>query len=311
MEKININLFCLTVVKKTYLILILLLISFLNAYSQTVILGGSISGTWNFEGSPYLIKSNINVPAGQTLLIEAGAVIKSDPGVQIIVNGRLRVNGVSDSLVKFTASNTTNGWGGIKFQDSANDDSYIIFAEIYYAYRGVDLDECAARVDSSILAYNTYGIFGSSNMMSGVINNFSALEVHNNEIGFIAGWTFRSNFYNCKFYNNSDKGVSCPSHVGEHDIVTFDHCLIYRNGIGITNEAERRTLILKNCTIAYNVTTEAFFSLWNAWQPDPIIIENSIIWGGEFEDGFVTVGNINLDIKYSDILKGRLLVWVI
>ncbi len=301
MKKKNKNLFCLTVVKKTYLILILFLLSFLSAYSQTVILGGNVSGIWNLEGSPYLIRSTINVPAGQTLLIEAGVVIESDPSVQITVNGRLRVTGTSDSHVKFTASNTTNGWGGIKFQDSANDDSYIIFAEIYYAYRGVDLDECAARVDSSILAYNTYGIFGSSNMMSGVINNFSALEVYNNEIGFVAGWTFSSNFYNCTFYDNSDKGVSCPDHSGEYDIVTFDHCLIYHNGIGITNEADRRTLILKNSTIAYNVSTEAFFSYWNAWQPEPIIIENSIIWGGEFEDGFVLVGNTNLNVSYSNI----------
>ena len=104
MEKKNTNLFCLIVVKKTYLILILLLISFLNAYSQTVILGGNVSGIWNIEGSPYLIKSTINVPAGQTLLIEAGVVIQSDPSVQIIVNGRLRVSGKKDSLVKFTDS---------------------------------------------------------------------------------------------------------------------------------------------------------------------------------------------------------------
>ena len=301
MENKNTNLFCLTVAKKTYLILIILLISFLNAYSQTVILGGNVSGIWNLEGSPYLIRSDINIPAGQTLIIEAGVVIKSDPNVEIIVNGRLRVTGVSDSLVKFTASDKGNGWTGINFHDSANDDSYINFAEIYYAYKGINLDECAARVDSSILAFNTYGIYGQSNMMSEVINNFSALEVYNNVIGFVAGWTFSSNFYNCKFYNNSDKGVSCPSHSGSNDIVKFDHCLIYRNGIGITNEADRRTLILKNCTIAYNASTEVFVSYWNAWQPDPIIIENSIIWGGEFEDGFVLVGNTNLNVSYSNV----------
>lgn len=105
-----------------------------KAYSQTTIIGGSISGTWTKSGSPYNITGHIQIDSNSTLLIEPGVIINFQGQYKIKVQGRLLAMGKNNDLIVFTAANTTTGWKGIRFEEvqSTNDSSKIIFCKIEY-----------------------------------------------------------------------------------------------------------------------------------------------------------------------------------
>ncbi len=81
-------------------------VSCLNA---TVITSATVSGTWTTSGSPYIIQTNVSVPATQTLRIEAGVEVVFDSLYTFDVYGVLQVDGSQDNRVVFRASDTA-GW---------------------------------------------------------------------------------------------------------------------------------------------------------------------------------------------------------
>lgn len=63
---------------------------------------GDVSGeTWS--AGTYHVVGSITVNNGSTLTVEAGAVVKFDPGTELKVIGRLDINGTSGSPVVFTS----------------------------------------------------------------------------------------------------------------------------------------------------------------------------------------------------------------
>ena len=80
-----------------------------SAYASTsVFLGPATSTTWTIDGSPYIIKNNIEIPVGVTLTIDPGVVVKFDPETMggfhsIDVFGDLVVNGEPGNKVYFTS----------------------------------------------------------------------------------------------------------------------------------------------------------------------------------------------------------------
>ena len=96
------------------------------ASAATTLAGGNVGGqTWTFAGSPYLINGDVTVQAGTTLTIQSGVQVQFagtdgqhtglDPSrVELTVNGRLVVNGTSNSSVTFGRQNgTSQNWYGI------------------------------------------------------------------------------------------------------------------------------------------------------------------------------------------------------
>ncbi len=90
--------------------------------AQTIIKPGSVSGTWTKKESPYLIKGDVQVPAGKTLTIKAGVVVKFDGPYMMNVQGSLIAEGIETDSIVFTVADTTGiktkaryGWGGIRF----------------------------------------------------------------------------------------------------------------------------------------------------------------------------------------------------
>jgi hypothetical protein len=58
------------------------------ANAQTTITGTiDTTSPWTTAGSPYVITGSANVPAGSTLTVDAGVVIKFTPGITLTVNG--------------------------------------------------------------------------------------------------------------------------------------------------------------------------------------------------------------------------------
>ena len=89
-----------------------------SAVAETVVPGGDVFGTWDEFGSPYLIKEEITVPAGQTLTIEPGVVVDVRGHFKMIVHGCLEAVGTERQRILFTAANSTEGWHGIRFIDA-------------------------------------------------------------------------------------------------------------------------------------------------------------------------------------------------
>lgn len=75
--------------------------------------GGSVSGTWDTEGSPYLIDEDIFVANGNQLEILADVEVMFAAGVELRVFGELTVRGTSKAPVRFSGLNPGDIWDGI------------------------------------------------------------------------------------------------------------------------------------------------------------------------------------------------------
>ena len=122
--------------KKFYsiiLIQVLLLVSN-NSYSQTTISGGSVSGTWSLAGSPYLIQAAIMIANGTTLTIDPGVTVNFQGPYKFLILGRLLALGNATDSITFTATNTSAGWLGVRFDNtpSTNDTSKLIYCKFLY-----------------------------------------------------------------------------------------------------------------------------------------------------------------------------------
>jgi len=64
---------------------------------------GEQSGKWNQDRSPYLIKDDIIIPSGETLIIEPGVIVKFANFNKIRVEGTLLAEGTSADQIVFTS----------------------------------------------------------------------------------------------------------------------------------------------------------------------------------------------------------------
>jgi hypothetical protein len=121
------------------------------ALAATSVPGGDLSGdtTWTLANSPYVVTSDVNVPAGVTLNIEGGVLVKfTQPSTTLNVEGTLNTFGRDLALVIFTSykddsiGGDTNGdgfgsyphyadWRGVNFLPGSVGN--ITYTGIYYA----------------------------------------------------------------------------------------------------------------------------------------------------------------------------------
>lgn len=101
---------------------------------QTPIPGGEVSGTWTLAGSPYLIQGAIMIANDSILTIDPGVTVNFQGSYLFLVLGRLNAVGSMQDSILFTASNTTTGWLGIRFDntESSNDTSKIYYCKLEY-----------------------------------------------------------------------------------------------------------------------------------------------------------------------------------
>jgi hypothetical protein len=81
----------------------------------TIIPGGTVSGVWETDLSPYLIAGNVMVASGQDLVIEPGVFIEFLGHHTFTVEGRVEAAGSEIAPIVFTAQDETTGWGGMRF----------------------------------------------------------------------------------------------------------------------------------------------------------------------------------------------------
>jgi hypothetical protein len=108
--------------KILFLSVLTLFMNYALIVAQNVIKPGEISGVWSKKSSPYLIKGDLNIPSGKTLVIQSGVAVKFDGLYTINVQGSLIADGTDKDSIIFTVSDTAGikkrnrlGWNGIRF----------------------------------------------------------------------------------------------------------------------------------------------------------------------------------------------------
>ena len=278
---------------KTIIFSLIILINWLQLYSQTIISGGEVSGEWTFEGSPYFIQGNISIPDGETLIIESGVLIKFFGQYEFNVMGRLLSNNTSEDTICFTAN---FGWKGLKFNISCNNNeiSYLNNFEITKVkslYSAKPL-----RIESSNVVLSNFSItdcVGLSNWWAGDIVAI--------EISSCSPIIMNCNIYDITGEDGEDPGSASgiSVHQGSPQIINTVCSLTAAEAVdyGIRLNSSDATIIN---SVFYN----SGYGMRCSYSTPTVI--NTIIWAYPFQTGQHTVhlSNSNPNFYYSNIIAG-------
>jgi parallel beta-helix repeat protein len=155
---------------------------FLDGPGGTVVPGNQLIGplaatsTTLTAGATYDVLGVTFVPAGKTLTIPAGVVLRFNTGAFLVVDGTLSVQGTSSSRVRFmpvTAAPANGSWYGIMIRSTATN-AFIDYALIEWSTRAVDVVSTNAIIRNSIIrSFSTAGItMNGAGSASEISNNF-------------------------------------------------------------------------------------------------------------------------------------------
>ena len=110
-------------------------ITFINNFvNGASVEGGSLPGgttTWNNPAVVYWLNSNVIVPTGSTLAIDAGQIIKLG-GTSVIVQGSLQAQGTAANPVVFTSRKDDSAGGDTNNDGSASSPAVFDWGQIQF-----------------------------------------------------------------------------------------------------------------------------------------------------------------------------------
>ncbi|QXP61430.1 T9SS type A sorting domain-containing protein [Olleya sp. HaHaR_3_96] len=254
---------------KNKLLYLLIYITTNSLFGQTNVSGGIFSNTtWDINGSPYTVTSDIALYPGYTLTIEPGVTVKFNDNTKMLLRGLLIASGTPENKIIFIASFNNpvgGGWQGIEVEN--NQGGKIIASNIIgeYAYNFIRIMNSSSgeilNISNSEIKncnYAFYGYDGDSNHTV-ILDN---LNVHNNDYGYIFGQNIT---LTNSVFSDGEKGIhswaSIPNiFISNSEFFNFsiwpfnmegeiDNCHIHDNAVGIRM---REDLIVKNSTIEFN-----------------------------------------------------------
>ncbi len=157
-----------------FMVSLLLLVNWWTAAPCYALTGsGSLTEDETWSGL-IEIAGDVTVPAGFTLTIKQGSLIRFPTNAGLHIHGRLNVTGTDKDPITFTSSSTSPGrgsWSGIYFYDSSLDVSVIDHGVIEYASRGLWCNKAHPALRNSLLANNLIGVYlsDSSSLIIGCI----------------------------------------------------------------------------------------------------------------------------------------------
>ncbi len=291
--------------------------------AQTIVLSGSVSGTWTLTDSPYLIQGNIVIPNGSTLNIQPGVTVNFQGTYKLNVQGQLLAIGNSTDTIVFTAANTSTGWKGIRFDNPAitNDTSRIVFCKLQYAvatgaapeYNGGGLffNNCSKAVVSNSSILNCKALHGAgiyfNNFNCSPLITYNRISYNTNDMDgggaiFCENGSSPTISHNIITYNSSigagasSGGITCMggNPIITNNVISYNTSFMNAGGIACHATSAR----ISNNTISYN-SASAFgggvycgtinYPIFN----DNIIANNTAAKGG----GFFLTASTNVAIS--------------
>ena len=217
--------------------------------AETIVPGGSVSGTWTVSGSPYLIQGNINVPADSTLTIEPGVQVSFQGGYGLTVNGLLEAVGTEADSIRFTA---VSWWNGVTF-NNAVDVSHVSYTSFSGESATLACDNSSPEISHCRISGGLYGILvtdlGRPNLAHCTISdNYRGIFWQGSASGIIS---------DCVIAGNATHGGGWAQHA---DTLTFVDCMFDGNTASPTTGGGAfcslgSFLIFSRCTFTNNETT--------------------------------------------------------
>ncbi len=242
----------------------------------TVVNSGQIRGTWTQNGSPYYIFQSVAVETNTVLTIEPGVdVVFMEPlYFEVGENAQLLVNGSENDSVRFRADNSDNGWYGITFNDSGDDDSlhYCIIkdgrSKVEWMGKGgaLNINGSHPFISHSRIASNVaiYGGAVAFNASHATIEN-SIIEHNSGDIGtlYVSGQESAPILRNCLIINNNAYyGAIADLQAGAS--LNLVNCTIYGNSCsvrGLLSLSGENAVIIRN-SIINNNSVDTGVGLW-------------------------------------------------
>ncbi|MBN2089899.1 TonB-dependent receptor, partial [candidate division KSB1 bacterium] len=156
--------------KLSWMILAIFFLHLIVTRTPAADVSGNQFGTWELIGSPYIIRGDVTVPAGQKLLIEPGTIIKFSGFYRFVVSGVLVAQGESNNRIIFTSIHdkemgissfdtssqqnaTPNDWNMIHFLNTGNQQaSTLLNCIIRFSANAIQCDQSAPTLENIIFA---------------------------------------------------------------------------------------------------------------------------------------------------------------
>jgi len=225
--------------------------SILYDYGLTVT--GEVSGIW----SGYVtVNGDITIPAGDSLIIDAGTWIRFTGNYNMYVYGYLESNGAEADTVLFTVwptlPETAGQWRGIDFYDVADDNSHIQYTKVEYAYDGMYYEWCAANAEHSLFQYNSrYGLY--MNCSDGSVVKH-AVFLFNTNAGIYMDYS-TAIIEECLVKKNPSHGISLYS----VSSASISSCIFDENQYGVVANGASDPVV-DGCTFKNNINDGIHFN---------------------------------------------------
>jgi len=279
--------------------------------SGTVVPAGPVSGTWTQANSPYAITGDIRVPNRRRLTIEPGVVVKFAGHFGLTVGHRatLQAIGTEQDHIVITSMDTNEGWFGIRFVNSGDDD-ILKYCTIEYSKKPstqgggyLNLLGGAILCCGSWQEEPSYPVPSSPTIDHCIITNNQAET---------AGGIMCMDGSEAVITNNTIVRNSADMDVG--GILTFDSSVTIANNViahnsgfvagGILNLLSAVSII--NNTIVHNRPNALYLetTTWSPWALKASLpILNNIIWQNEIYVSKLVLPS-EYDIRFNDIQGG-------
>jgi len=133
-------------------------------YDMGAEVSGDVSGVWSEFVS---VTGDITVPAGDSLIIEAGTLVRFLGKYHFYVYGYLACNGADGDEILITSGpanqiQAKDQWYGFDFYDAADDNSYFHYTTVEYAYDGIFYEWSAPSIQNCLVQHHQrYGIYAN------------------------------------------------------------------------------------------------------------------------------------------------------
>lgn len=215
-------------------------------YDMGTAVSGNVSGNWS---GFYSVTGDITVPAGDSLIIDAGTVIRFLGNYAFTINGYLAANGVETDSVVLTSGPANqvqqpNQWLRLRFFDSSDDNSYLNYTKIEYANDGIYCEWCSPEFSNCLIQrQQRYGLY-LSNAYGVELNNSTIRNLGDDGIQMAASYLTVNNSL---ISNYANEGI----YLTNYSKVTVNNSTIRNGQSGIYTD-NNSDFNVDACTISNN-----------------------------------------------------------